>query len=152
MARIKGAPFAYRGATKRSHVFPRSLGSIVLPARALIRPRRTYARCLFCRARDDRDVQSSPVRARARIVSREIGRLRTYRARRKPATGEWRETVNRGTQESLLCAVTLEHVCEIARLLLAESAIQCDACTGRRQRDAFYRNRAGPTTPRTPRK
>lgn len=58
------------------------------------------------------------------------------------------ETVNRGTQESPLCAVTLEHVCEIARLLLAENAIQCDACAGRRQRDARFTGTAGRSTSR----
>lgn len=36
-------------------------------------------------------------------------------------------TVNREQEESPLCTVTLGHVCEIARVLLAENAIQYDA-------------------------
>lgn len=36
--------------------------------------------------------------------------------------------VNREQERPLECAVTLGHVCEIARLLLAENAIQCGAC------------------------
>jgi len=48
------------------------------------------------------------------------------------------------TRKTLMRAVMLEHVCEIAWLLLAENTIQCDACRSREdQRTAFYRKTAG---------
>lgn len=64
MARIKGEPpFAYRGArtTKRSRVFPRSLGPTIPPAgRRAHSP--SHIRSSSFLSRDGRDVQSPPTR------------------------------------------------------------------------------------------
>lgn len=60
-------------------------------------------------------------------------------------------TVNREQEKSPLCTVTLGHVCEIARVLLGENAIQYDAYvhihtrTGRSQRARFIGTAGRPT-------